>query len=234
MYTVPVVISEAVKEVSVDSHYTATTRSVQQQNVFRLSYQDQAYANRVTLTPNVQRLTYDRWKGFELPTTVPSHTEKVYKPGTDLYGDYTVSYQGVLNGGISYTIDLGPFSDWLGVQTAVLYGVYTADATESPSRLGDWSLVLDLSKVMQWSTILFLKRFGGTGGVPLTWFFKYIGLLLPNPGKIEVGLKVWGQTTAQHQYFTVNGDINLNLTSLAAKGILAGEPNLHNATRRSD
>lgn len=218
------ILQEAIKDVSVDTSFQLRTDVNKQTAPWYYSTNPAAFSSKVVLQPNTTRLRYDRATQFALRKQVPKHDEQPRTPEVAASGEYEVDYNGALSGSFVYTIDLGPFEQWLGVTTAIIYGCYTVEADVVAARNSDWSLTIDLNSVMQWSTPLFFKLLGGQAGQPTAWFFKYIGLMLPNPGKITLGLKLFGQFSPQFQQMVVDGDLYLNVSTYAATGWLSGEP----------
>lgn len=186
---------------------------------------------RVTTTylefkPFDARLWFTRWSEFRLPQTPPIHHETVTQLDVVDAGHYKVDYYGSMTGKYAITVDMGPISQYLGANTAILYGVVTLDPSVTITVPSDWQLTVDFSQLYQWSLLVFTRAVAGTDHIPQAWFFKYVGQLLPNLGKVSIGVKLFGKSQDADHTFSGRVGTNLTLSALEASGELTGRPSL--------
>lgn len=232
--SVPVYVQEAIREVTFDYVSDLTLNPSRNAGPWVERGTPLGVRSEVRLKPYSSRLFFDHWTPMRLPDKVPVHTDEDIAPDIRTGGSYHLDYYGKLNGSYTVSLSVHPYSDWLGVQTAVFFGVLTVDPDKDISVPSDWSVTVDLHEVFQWSVVLLSRQLGNDPSMPHTWLFKYLGQMLPNPGKITIGFKLFGQTTPEVQQPEARISFNATLTSMNAQGELAGSPAIRADDPESD
>lgn len=176
------------------------------------------------MKPYDASLKFGQWTPMRLPPTPPRHDEKQGDAIVSTGGQYKLAYDGAMEGSYTLSVDFGSAASLIGVQTAVLYGVFDLEPKTGLTMDSNWSLTVDVGEIFRWSALLFTRAVGRVAGVPTSWYFKYVGELLPNPGKLTIGVKLFGQLGPGVDYAVFGTGMNATLTSMTAKGELLGKP----------
>lgn len=182
-----------------------------------------ALNTKITYKPYDARFWFTRYSPVRMPETVPVHEENDAVVPVVSSGDYSIGYQGDFVASYTLSIDLSKVSSWLGENTAVLYGVLTLDPSSSVTIPNNWEMTADVAEIFKWSALLFARAVRGTRNIPQAWFFKYVGFLIPNLGKIKLGFKLHGTVSSPESVVGLKLASNITVTELDASGELSGK-----------
>lgn len=212
---------ETITEAFVDFGVRASTSS-KQSDSWVTEVKGDGILGKVILRPRDAYLNFNNYTELVVGQGASQHFEDVFRPEISPTGRYSVDSQGNLVGNFSVSVDFSTAGHWLGVQTAVLYLVFGFEGTSGITPSPDWKITVDIASIFQYSNLVFSKTIGAVSGIPAAWVYKFIGYLLPNPGKMEIGLKVFGTAYQDRALFFT--ETTATLMTLRGSGELVGRP----------
>lgn len=195
------------------------------QSVIKFKSDLMAMEGKIELNPRRAWLGFDRETAFPFSRVVPSSSNKTATVKMDISGSFSYNYDSSIVSSVTLVLDLQFVEYIVGGKFAVLFVAFSVDPCRNYTIDSDWSVTVDVSTLFAQSKVLYTRLLGqGDGGI-VTYMFKIIGELFDSSlGKIQIGFKLFGQTTSDSEDNSFIADLTGTLTQYNITGEIYGDP----------